>query len=60
MLELQDCYYPLVVKFTCTTDYDEGFKDAQAAILCGSKPRLPGEIRRDLLLKNAELFKAMG
>jgi malate dehydrogenase len=43
-----------------TTDPIEGFKDIDAALLVGARPRGPGMDRKDLLTANAGIFKAQG
>ena len=43
-----------------TTDPLVGFKDCDAAILVGARPRGPGMERADLLQANAKIFKAQG
>lgn len=57
VLELRDCAYPLLVDVTPTTDATTAFKDADAAVLVGAKPRLKGMERRDLLVDNAKIFE---
>ena len=39
-----------------TTDAKVGFKDADFALLIGSKPRGKGESRADVLKPNAKIF----
>jgi malate dehydrogenase len=43
-----------------TTDTEEAFDQADAAILVGAKPRGPGMERKDLLNENAKIFKVQG
>jgi malate dehydrogenase len=59
-MELQDCNFPLVDRVTITTDPAVAFTGADALVFCGAFPRKDGMERKDLLLKNAEIFKAQG
>eukprot|EP01083_Nonionella_stella_P138294 420861_1 len=59
-MELDDCAYPLVDEIVCTDNADVAFKDADYAVLVGGFPRKKGMLRKDLLAKNAPIFKAMG
>ena len=49
LMEIQDCYYPLLARVESTFEIDIGFKDADAAVLVGARPRGPGMERKDLL-----------
>lgn len=60
MMELDDCAFPLVHSMSASDDAKVAFKDADIALLIGATPRKPGMERRDLLEKNAEVFKAQG
>ena len=60
MCELRDCKFPLLSKMSKHTDPVECFADADVALLIGARPRSKGMERRDLLLANAEIFKAQG
>lgn len=60
MMELQDCAFPLLAGMFTTDDPEVAFKDAQIAILVGSRPRNKGMERADLLLANAEIFTKQG
>jgi malate dehydrogenase len=60
IMELDDCASPLLQSVTVTDDAKAAFKDADIALLIGATPRKPGMERRDLLEKNAEVFKAQG
>ena len=60
IMELNDSAYPLVSSVFGTLDIAEAFKDADVAILVGSKPRGPGMERNDLLAENAKIFKQQG
>src|SRR3546814_10574069 len=50
----------LLVGMIGTADPMEAFKDADVALLVGAMPRGPGMERKDLLLKNAEIFTVQG
>ena len=60
MMELQDCAFPLLAGMIATDDPEVAFKDAQIAILVGSRPRSKGMERADLLQANAEIFTVQG
>lgn len=60
MMELQDCAFPLLADMFTTDDPEVAFKDAQIAILVGSRPRSKGMERADLLQANAVIFTVQG
>ncbi|SMY11234.1 malate dehydrogenase [Brevibacterium jeotgali] len=60
LMELADCAYPTLLEATATTDPDEAFADADAALLIGAAPRKEGMDRADLLRRNGEVFRAQG
>ncbi|MET0289661.1 MAG: malate dehydrogenase [Pseudoxanthomonas sp.] len=60
IMELEDCAFPLLVGTVGTDDPEVAFKDADVALLVGAMPRGPGMERKDLLLKNAEIFTVQG
>jgi malate dehydrogenase len=60
MMELQDCAFPLLVGMQAHGDPMTAFKDADYALLIGSRPRGPGMERAELLAVNAEIFTAQG
>ncbi|MDQ3228328.1 MAG: malate dehydrogenase [Pseudomonadota bacterium] len=60
MMELEDCAFPLLAGMVGTDDPKVAFKDADVALLVGAMPRGPGMERKDLLLKNAEIFTVQG
>ena len=60
MMELEDCAFPLLAGMVGTDDPMVAFKDADYALLVGAMPRGPGMERKDLLLKNAEIFTVQG
>jgi len=59
-LEIQDCAFPLVKDVVATTDVDEAFTGVDVVILVGAFPRRQGMERKDLLQKNASIFKQQG
>lgn len=59
-MELQDSAYRCVAGIVPCLDVNEGFKDIDAAILVGARPRGPGMERKDLLEANAKIFEAQG
>jgi len=59
-MELDDCAFPLLQSVEATSDPAVAFKDIDAALLVGSRPRSKGMERRDLLSINAEIFKVQG
>src|SRR5699024_8545235 len=59
-MELEDAALPLVHGIVTTTDLDEGFRDADIAILVGAKPRGAGMERADLLSENGRIFGPQG
>lgn len=59
-LEIADGSYNLVHDIVLTSDPTVAFKDADIAILVGSFPRQKGMERKDLLAKNAAIFKTQG
>ncbi|MEM6672615.1 MAG: malate dehydrogenase [Planctomycetota bacterium] len=59
-MELEDCAFPLLRDMVLTSDLDEGFKDANWALLVGAKPRGPGMERGDLIRENGPIFVGQG
>ena len=59
-MELQDCAFPLLVEMTAHSDPMTAFKDADYALLVGSRPRGPGMERAELLAVNGAIFIAQG
>lgn len=57
-MELNDSAYRLLAGIVPTSSIEEGFKDIDVAILVGAIPRGPGQERKDLLEKNAGIFKS--
>jgi len=59
-MEIEDGAYPLVNGFILTSKTEEAFKDVDYAVLVGGFPRKQGMERKDLMDKNAPIFKSMG
>lgn len=59
-MELLDCAYPLLADVVCTADLAVGFKDVDYVVFLGAMPRKEGMERKDLLDKNAGIFKVQG
>lgn len=59
-MELDDCAFDSLQGVVISDDAATGFKDADAALLVGARPRGPGMERKDLLLANAQIFSAQG
>jgi len=60
VLEITDCAFPLVRGVVATTDVREAFTGIDYAMLVGAFPRKEGMERKDLLLRNASIFKEQG
>lgn len=60
VMELNDCAFPLLHGVTTSDDANEAFKNAEYALLVGSRPRGPGMERKDLLEANGAIFVAQG
>ncbi len=60
LMELNDCAFPLVAGVVTTDDPNVAFKDADYALLVGSRPRGPGMERSDLLKANGAIFTVQG
>ena len=60
IMEIDDCAFPLVAGISATSDADVAFKDADYALLVGSRPRGPGMERKDLIEANAAIFSVQG
>lgn len=60
VMELADGAYSCIADIIACTDPMVGFKDADVAVLVGSRPRGPGMERADLLQANAKIFQAQG
>jgi malate dehydrogenase len=60
IMELDDCAFPLLADVIPTSDPKVAFKDAEFALLVGSRPRGPGMERKDLLEANGAIFTVQG
>ncbi len=60
VMELNDCAFPLLTDVVPTCELDEGFRDANWALLVGSVPRKAGMERGDLLGINGKIFTGQG
>ena len=60
VMELEDCAFPLVQGLVPTDDANVAFKDADYALLVGSRPRSKGMERKDLIEANAAIFSVQG
>ncbi len=60
MMELEDCAFPLLQQVIITDDPKTAFKDAEIAMLIGSRPRGKGMERKDLIEANGAIFSAQG
>jgi len=60
IMEIEDCAFPLVHGTIGTDDADVAFKDADYALLVGSRPRSKGMERKDLIEANAAIFSVQG
>src|SRR3979409_108211 len=60
LMELADCAFPTLNKVVVTDDAKVAFRDCNAAMLVGARPRGPGMERKDLLSANAQIFTAQG
>ena len=60
IMEINDCAFPLLRGVVPTDDPDIAFKDADIALLVGSRPRGPGMERGELLEANAAIFSVQG
>ncbi len=59
-MELDDCAFPLLAGIVKTDDANVAFKDADIALLVGSRPRTKGMERGDLLEANGAIFTVQG
>jgi malate dehydrogenase len=60
MMELEDCAFPLLVEMQAHGDPMTAFKDADYALLVGSRPRTKGMERAELLAVNGQIFTEQG
>lgn len=59
-MELQDCAFSQLDEIVCTDNPIKAFKDATVAFLIGGYPRKKGQLRKDLIMKNTNIFVGMG
>jgi len=60
VLEITDCAFPNVKGVVATTDVKEAFTGVDYALLVGAFPRKEGMERKDLMEKNASIFREQG
>lgn len=60
VMELNDCAFPLLHDIVATDDPNVAFKDANWALLVGSRPRSADMERKDLLSINGKIFVGQG
>ncbi len=60
LMELEDCAFPLLQDIVITDDARVAFRDADVALLVGSRPRSKGMERKDLLEINGVIFQEQG
>jgi malate dehydrogenase len=60
VMELEDCAFPLLNGVVVADDPRVAFKDADVALLVGSRPRTKGMERKDLLEMNGAIFTEQG
>lgn len=59
-MELEDCGFKTLKDIVVTDDEHKAFDGVNWALLVGAAPRGPGMERKDLLLKNAQIFQKQG
>lgn len=59
-MEIEDCAFEVVSSVTVTSEPLVAFKGCNVALLVGAMPRKDGMLRKDLLAKNAGIFKSQG
>lgn len=59
-MEIDDCAFPLVEGVVVTDDVKTAFEGADYVFMVGAFPRKDGMERKDLLAKNAAIFKEQG
>ena len=60
VMELHDGAFPLLHDVVASDDPEVAFRDADIALLVGSRPRGPGMERKDLLEANGAIFTRQG
>ena len=48
-MEIDDCFYPNLEKYSCHSNPEEAFHDIDVAVLLGGMPRKDGMERKELL-----------
>lgn len=59
-MELDDCGFKTLKDIVVTDDENTAFNGCDYALLVGAAPRGPGMERKDLLMKNAQIFQKQG
>jgi malate dehydrogenase len=59
-MELEDCVFPTLQQVIITDDPRVAFRDAEAVLLVGARPRSKGMERKDLLEANGAIFSEQG
>ena len=59
-MELEDCGFPTLKDIIVTDDESKAFDGCNWTLLVGAAPRGPGMERKDLLMKNAQIFQKQG
>ena len=59
-MELDDCAFPLLADLALGDDPDTAFDGVDVALLVGSRPRMKGMERQDLLEANGAIFTVQG
>ena len=60
MMELEDCAFPLLADMSAASEPRIAFRDIDAALLVGARPRSKGMERKDLLEANGAIFTVQG
>ncbi len=60
VMELEDCAFPTLAGIVASADLNVVFKDADYALLVGSRPRRAGMERKELLEVNGAIFGPQG
>lgn len=59
-MEIEDCNFKYLNSIKISTDAKDCFTDVDLIIFLGGYPRKPGMSRKDVLIKNFEIFKNSG
>ena len=57
IMEIDDCFYPLLERYSVTADAEEAFNDIDVALLVGGLPWKDGMEWKELLEINVGIFK---